>query len=124
MTAITAATNGIVSTLATPPKTAFARSKTKSLSRPAKTNGSASSPTPHEVERAAECFEPSCAFDEQRGHRDRPRGVEPDAGDDAGDEGEQQQHAMDERQPQQGPESSEAEPQRRAPVGLRADVRV
>jgi hypothetical protein len=46
MTATTAAVNGIVSTLATAPNTPFARSYTNSLSRPAKSSGSASSPIP------------------------------------------------------------------------------
>src|SRR5512132_1833298 len=46
MTATTAATNGIVRTLATAPNVPFARSYTDSLSRPAKRSGSVSSPIP------------------------------------------------------------------------------
>src|SRR5918994_772077 len=81
MTATTAATNGIVRTLATAPNTPLARSYTNSLSRPAISNGSASNPMPAATavaRRLASSRMPAVGHHRRRTRlNDRPRAPKP-----------------------------------------------
>src|SRR6059058_4217379 len=83
MTATTAATNGIVRTLAAAPKTPLARSYTSSLSRPAKRRGNATSPIPAATavaRRLASSRMPAVGHHRRRTRlNDRPRARNPRA---------------------------------------------